>query len=241
MIGAAQGTVIAKIGVPSFVVTLAGLLIWQGVILQVLELRGVIIIEDQLDQLRGDVLLLCERRLAHSSDHHGGIRPRRAGRRDRPTARGSVRQTVDASRQARGCRCGVLRHCRDLQPRDEAGGVPGGHTAHGELHAVAGSPAGCAPDARLPRRTDVPREAHDIRTPRLRGRRQRRGCAARGDQRRARPDPRVHDLRDHGRGRRDGPRRAAAVGEPAARGRDAAPRLDLGRRHRRREPLRRSW
>jgi D-xylose transport system permease protein len=45
VIGAAQGTIIAKIGVPSFVVTLAGLLIWQGAILQVLELRGVIIIE----------------------------------------------------------------------------------------------------------------------------------------------------------------------------------------------------
>ena len=41
-----QGVIIAKIGVPSFVVTLAGLLIWQGVILRVLELRGVIIIED---------------------------------------------------------------------------------------------------------------------------------------------------------------------------------------------------
>ncbi len=47
-IGAAQGTVVAKVGVPSFVVTLAGLLIWQGVILHVLEFRGVIIIEDKL-------------------------------------------------------------------------------------------------------------------------------------------------------------------------------------------------
>ena len=47
-IGAAQGTIVAKIGVPSFVVTLAGLLIYQGVILHVLELRGVIIIEDNL-------------------------------------------------------------------------------------------------------------------------------------------------------------------------------------------------
>ncbi len=45
-IGLGQGTVVAKVGVPSFVVTLAGLLIWQGVILKVLELRGVIIIED---------------------------------------------------------------------------------------------------------------------------------------------------------------------------------------------------
>ena len=32
-IGAAQGTIVAKVGVPSFVVTLAGLLIWQGAIL----------------------------------------------------------------------------------------------------------------------------------------------------------------------------------------------------------------
>jgi D-xylose transport system permease protein len=47
-IGAAQGSIVALVGVPSFVVTLAGLLIWQGVILHVLELRGVIIIEDSL-------------------------------------------------------------------------------------------------------------------------------------------------------------------------------------------------
>ena len=46
IIGAAQGTVVAKVGVPSFVVTLAGLLIWQGVILKVLQVRGVIIIEE---------------------------------------------------------------------------------------------------------------------------------------------------------------------------------------------------
>jgi len=47
-IGAAQGSIVALVGVPSFVVTLAGLLIWQGVILHALELRGVIIIEDSL-------------------------------------------------------------------------------------------------------------------------------------------------------------------------------------------------
>jgi D-xylose transport system permease protein len=46
VIGAAQGAFVAKVGVPSFVVTLAGLLIWQGVILKVLQVRGVIIIED---------------------------------------------------------------------------------------------------------------------------------------------------------------------------------------------------
>jgi D-xylose transport system permease protein len=45
-IGGAQGSVVALVGVPSFVVTLAGLLIWQGVILQVLEVKGVIVIQD---------------------------------------------------------------------------------------------------------------------------------------------------------------------------------------------------
>jgi len=45
-LGAAQGTVVAKVGVPSFVVTLAGFLIFQGVILQILEVRGTILIQD---------------------------------------------------------------------------------------------------------------------------------------------------------------------------------------------------
>ncbi len=45
-LGAAQGTIVAKIGVPSFVVTLAGLLIFQGLILQILEIRGTIVIQD---------------------------------------------------------------------------------------------------------------------------------------------------------------------------------------------------
>jgi D-xylose transport system permease protein len=45
-IGALQGSFIAFIGVPSFVVTLAGLLIWQGVILDQLGTEGVIGIQD---------------------------------------------------------------------------------------------------------------------------------------------------------------------------------------------------
>src|SRR5262249_21390074 len=44
IIGAFQGSVVAIVGVPSFVVTLAGLLIWQGVILRALP--GVIVIQD---------------------------------------------------------------------------------------------------------------------------------------------------------------------------------------------------
>jgi D-xylose transport system permease protein len=46
-IGALQGSIVAFVGVPSFVVTLGGFLIWQGVILNVLEQRGTIIIQDR--------------------------------------------------------------------------------------------------------------------------------------------------------------------------------------------------
>src|SRR5262249_53496849 len=44
VIGAGQGSIVAFVGVPSFVVTLAGYLIWQGVILGRLEVPGSIII-----------------------------------------------------------------------------------------------------------------------------------------------------------------------------------------------------
>ncbi len=46
-IGGAQGSIVAFVGVPSFVVTLAGFMIWQGVILQRLEQPGSIIIQDR--------------------------------------------------------------------------------------------------------------------------------------------------------------------------------------------------
>jgi D-xylose transport system permease protein len=45
-IGAFQGSFVALIGVPSFVVTLAGLLAWQGVILKAIGDQGVITIQD---------------------------------------------------------------------------------------------------------------------------------------------------------------------------------------------------
>src|SRR4029079_9883545 len=47
LIGLLQGSIVAFVGVPSFVVTLAGFLIWQGVILQVLEQPGSILIQDR--------------------------------------------------------------------------------------------------------------------------------------------------------------------------------------------------
>jgi D-xylose transport system permease protein len=47
LIGAVQGSIVAYLGVPSFVVTLAGLLAWNGVIIQMLGTQGVIGIQAQ--------------------------------------------------------------------------------------------------------------------------------------------------------------------------------------------------
>jgi len=56
-IGAFQGSFVAFLGVPSFVVTLAGLLAWQGVILKILGDTGVIGIQDkQINDIANYVL-----------------------------------------------------------------------------------------------------------------------------------------------------------------------------------------
>src|SRR5262249_12868116 len=47
VIGLIQGSIIALIGVPSFVVTLAGLLICQGIVLKVLGFQGTVGIQDK--------------------------------------------------------------------------------------------------------------------------------------------------------------------------------------------------
>ncbi len=46
-IGLLQGTFVAKVGVPSFVVTLAGLLAWNGVVLNAIGGKGTIVIQDK--------------------------------------------------------------------------------------------------------------------------------------------------------------------------------------------------
>ena len=66
IIGAAQGTFVAKVGVPSFVVTLAGLLIWQGVILRGPPGARRDHHRGGLDQQDGDVLLLRQRKAGSS-------------------------------------------------------------------------------------------------------------------------------------------------------------------------------
>ena len=66
-IGAVQGTLITRLGLPSFVVTLGGLLFWQGVMLVILGSGGSILIQDptindissgNLSRLAGWVVML---------------------------------------------------------------------------------------------------------------------------------------------------------------------------------------
>ena len=47
VIGGVQGSIVAFVGVPSFVVTLGGFLVFEGVILNVLQQRGSIVIQDR--------------------------------------------------------------------------------------------------------------------------------------------------------------------------------------------------
>jgi D-xylose transport system permease protein len=46
VIGTLHGVLFAKVGIPSFVVTLAGLLAWNGVVLQLIGGRGTVVIQD---------------------------------------------------------------------------------------------------------------------------------------------------------------------------------------------------
>src|SRR5665647_3135871 len=48
LIGILQGSLITRIGLPSFVVTLSGLLFWQGVMLYILGDGGSILIQDDV-------------------------------------------------------------------------------------------------------------------------------------------------------------------------------------------------
>jgi len=48
LIGLLQGTLITRIGLPSFVVTLAGMLFWQGVMLRILGTGGSVLIQDDV-------------------------------------------------------------------------------------------------------------------------------------------------------------------------------------------------
>ena len=110
VIGTARGSIVAKIGVPSFVVTLAGLLIWQGVILKALgESQGVIIIETNWINYAATYYFSAHGRLDHRGDHHRPLRPHRTRGSVRPAPCRTVGESVAGVREARRRRRGLLR------------------------------------------------------------------------------------------------------------------------------------
>ena len=171
--GLVQGSIIAFLGVPSFVVTLAGLLIAEGLIIKIISGQGSIGIQDQqINDVANYVLtkntgwivaIVFTLGLAAAAARH--LLQPAAGRACRPGTSWSTwrRSSSTAARVPRG----------------------------GGVQPLPRRPARRPDHAVRRRRLLVPRRPHDLRAPRLCRRRQRRGRASRRDQREDDPDPRA--------------------------------------------------
>ena len=133
-IGLIQGLIITQIGLPSFVVTLAGLLFWEGVLLKILGNGGTIAINDtiindiasnNLSNAASWVVMLvivgavqprfvaarrqaAPRRPRRSAAHDHAAQDRRGARqrrRPRPPLHGEPRRSSSPSRASRGWCC----------------------------------------------------------------------------------------------------------------------------------------
>ncbi len=181
VIGVAQGAIVAFVGVPSFVVTLAGLHDLAGRDPARARATGLDHHPGPLDQLHRQLLLLRHGRAADRRDHHRHLRAHRARRRvakRRAGSRSGTRASSSPSWSASPLRAfGTVAICNHA-----TSGMPHGLPLAGVIVVVFL----VAPD--------VPRQADDVRPSRLRRRRQRRGRPPRGHQHPADPRPRVHDL-----------------------------------------------
>ena len=79
--------IITKVGIPSFVVTLAGLLAWNGVVLLLIGSRGTVVLQDDLiigfandfvPETSAWVLMLLDRRRVRRRPAVGPAQARRA-------------------------------------------------------------------------------------------------------------------------------------------------------------------
>ena len=201
-IGMLQGMFFSGFGVPSFVVTLAGLLTWQGALLYVLGDTGTLNINDgKITGLAGTLY-----------DDATGIGIARAGH---PGLRGRLVVGVPGKGQGRVGRPGAGARAG---PHRRAG--RGGRGGHLDLQQGPRAAAGRADPDRLRGGHAVRGLAHAVRPARVRRGRQRRGGAAGGHQREPRPRDRVLDRRRHGRDRRH-PGGVAAAGRQPVLGRVA--------------------
>ena len=164
-IGLLHGLIITKVGVPSFVVTLAGLLAWNGVVLLLIGSRGTVILQnDFVVGLANDFMdpglawVLWAATIAiYAVIHVLRIRSRKkAGLANDPWV-------IEVLRIG-----GLAARAGDRDRRRQPG----------PRRPVRGHPRRRAADL-----LDLRPEPDEVRAPRVRGRRQRRGRAARGHQR----------------------------------------------------------
>ena len=221
-IGVLHGLIITKIGVPSFVVTLAGLLAWNGVVLLLIGSRGTVILQDDFTiGLANDFLapatawiLALGAVAAYAAVQLNEVRVRRkAGLASDPLLLYGLRIAVVA----------VLLAVVVAVANDDRGVPWVGVLVGSPVHGLVVRPAPYA-----------------FRQPHIRRRRQRRGRAPRGHQRRQRAHRRVRDLLVHGGARRHRAGLAAALGGHQLRRRHAAALLDRRGGDRRHQPVRRA-
>ena len=220
-IGAFQGAFVSFLGVPSFVVTLAGSLAWEGLILRELP-QGVIVIQNDtvnnvanyfFSHTGGWIIAAIVSGGYALVVVHGILSRRRLGLPGDGLAIG-VRQGR-RSRRGRGSDRVLVEH-----------GPAPGRPVRGRARRPP------------PRHLDLRLEPDDVWTACLRGRGQRRGSPPCGNQRDPGSDDRVHDLGRDGRPRRRRLRLAPALGRPQRRRRHDPARHDRRSGDRRCQPLR---
>ena len=203
-IGTLHGLIITKVGVPSFVVTLAGLLAWNGVVLLLIGSKGTVILQnDFVIGVANDflapgvswVLVIVLSAIYAGRPARAAALPDQGRAAHRPAA---DRRVPDRRRRGR--------------PRDH-----GRRGQPGPRHPVRGG-AGRRPVPVL----DLRPQPHALRPPRLRRRRQPGGVAARGHRRRPREDRVLRLLLVHGGAGRHRARLAPAVGRHQHRRRPGA-------------------
>ena len=228
VIGLFQGTIITRLGLPSFVVTLAGLLGFQGVLLLILGSGGSLSINDNVinDLASGNLtpaaswIVMLGIVGALRPDHLGAGGPA-AGQRP-----GGAAGQPHPGQDRRGVR-------RRHRPRPRLQHQPG------PAGADPGRAVGGPHRPRRARPVDRPPRAHQVRPVRLRHRGQRRGRPPGRCEPRRHPHPVLRAGVVHRRDRRHRLRVTAALGLHVARRRHPRPVRRGRRRHRRHQPVRR--
>ena len=187
-IGFTIALLVARLGIPSFVVSLAFFLGLQGAMLLIIGEGGTIPIRNEAILKVMNENMPVGARLAAGRDRRRRLRGELVpGDPAAQARRAADAGAVGVGGQGRRPRGGRVDRRLPAQP-----GAPAPERADRHPGRPVGRPAG----RRARRRARVPAHAHVVRSSRLRGRRQRRGGAARGHQRPEHQDDLLHHVLD---------------------------------------------